>query len=294
MILKICKESILFYITRAKYLNILCAFVLFFILALCIFFVKEKKFKNNKFFNKVYLKVFLIVVIIFWIFIFISLINSSKYDSCSSRYIQNLTLNPLSSINVHKMVPISDNKIIVVGDSRMEFILNKKNELNIPNNFSFIAKSGAKIDWLENYALNKLENNLNNLDENYNYHVVVNLGVNDLNSTTSVETIAIDYFEYYKNLALKYPNIKFYALAVNPVDEKTIDSKWYGNKRNNRKIRNFNAVMNNLIEKKNLNNLSICDSYHSISFYLPDGLHYDTDTDQRIIDYIANHCVNYK
>lgn len=231
--------------------------------------------------------------ICFWIFIFISFINSSKYDSCSSRYIQNLTLSPLSTLNEHEMVPIFDNKIIVVGDSRMEFIENKKDKLNIPNNLSFIAKSGAKIDWLENYALGKLENKLNNIDENYNYHVVVNLGVNDLNSTSSVENIAGNYFNYYKNLALKYPNIKFYALAVNPVDEKTIDSKWYGNKRNNRKIRNFNAVMNSLIEKIDLNNLSICDSYHSLSFYLPDGLHYDTDTDQKIINYIANHCVNY-
>ena len=44
----------------------------------------------------------------------------------------------------------------------------------------------------------------------------------------------------------------------------------------------------------NFNNLHYCDSYHNVKFETPDGLHYDTKTDQKIIDYITNNCIDYK
>ena len=46
------------------------------------------------------------------------------------------------------------------------------------------------------------------------------------------------------------------------------------------------------ILKTNSNkNIKYCDSYNTLSFFLPDGLHYDTVTDQKIIDFIINKCI---
>lgn len=186
---------------------------------------------------------------------------------------------------------ISFNKVVIVGDSRMEFIYNKKDELDIPSNFIFDAKSGAMIEWLLEIGKPKLEDILDNRDNKYTYHVVFNLGVNDLNSSTKPEVLADDYFDVYEELVRKYSNVKFYFLSVNPIDEEAINK---GNKRTNEKIELFNTEIHQRMSELNKTNVNYCDSYNRLDFNLPDGLHYDNETDQKIIDYIARDCVQFK
>ena len=183
------------------------------------------------------------------------------------------------------------NKIIIIGDSRMELINNKRYELTIPNSIIFIAKSGAKISWLYETGLPQLYKVINQ-DEKYKYHVVFNLGVNDLNSDIDIKNLAKEYYNAYKSAIRNYKDVSFYFLSVNPVDENRIYTHFNpNNKRTNKKIKELNNYFINFINKDNLKNVKYCDSYNNLKFYLPDGLHYDTETDKKIIKYIIKECV---
>ena len=183
------------------------------------------------------------------------------------------------------------NKIIIIGDSRMDFISYKKEKMNIPSNVIFIAKSGATIEWLYNTGFPKLKEELKN-NNKYSYHVIFNLGVNDLNSDISATKLARDYYNIYNKVIEKYNNVSFYFLSVNPIDEDRI-YKYFSpyNKRTNQKIEEFNKYFINKLNKQKTDNVEYCDSYNNLKFYLPDGLHYDNKTDKRIINYIINNCV---
>lgn len=202
---------------------------------------------------------------------------------------------PLLSVNDFsaKLNDISLNKVVIVGDSRMEFIYNKKDKLDIPTNFIFDAKSGATIDWLIDTGEPKLREILDNRDTNYKYHVVFNLGVNDLNDDVVSKTIANDYLNIYKNIINDYPDINFYFLSVNPIDEDIIYDYFPG-KRTDEKIEMFNAYFGIYVQNVNDKRIKYCDSYNRLDFNLPDGLHYDDETDQQIIDYISRDCINYE
>ena len=188
---------------------------------------------------------------------------------------------------------IISNKVIIIGDSRMEFLYNRGNSIKIPSNFSFIALGGTKINWFENDALKKLDLKLKNMDKNYQYHVVINMGVNDLNDLKKAKTHADNYFYLLDKLVFKYSNVDFYFLSVNPIDDRIINRIHIPQYRTTDKINDFNSEMIRLIDKENHSNLFYCNSYDSIDFGIPDGLHYDKDTDQRIVDYIVNDCVRY-
>ena len=40
-------------------------------------------------------------------------------------------------------------------------------------------------------------------------------------------------------------------------------------------------------------NIKYCDSYNSINFEMPDGLHYNYKTDEKIMKYIIEKCIKY-
>lgn len=181
------------------------------------------------------------------------------------------------------------NKIIVIGDSRMELINNKRKRLNIPSNMEFIAKSGAKIAWLYEDGLPELFN-LIDKEANYKYSVVFNMGVNDLDSSTEAYKLADIYFKLYKKIINKYPNISFYFLSVNPVDDDVLRRNLPSQKRTNERIKEFNDYFIYKLSKQQMNNVRYCDSYNTLEFELPDGLHYSTQTDKKIIDYIIKEC----
>ena len=115
----------------------------------------------------VYKKIkFILIVISFGIFL-TCLLLVLNYP------IKNYKINILNKDYIYEL-----NKIVIVGDSRMELIENNKDKMNLPKSIIFNTRSGAKIDWLYREGIPKLYKILKN--ENYNYHVVFNLGVNDM------------------------------------------------------------------------------------------------------------------
>lgn len=178
------------------------------------------------------------------------------------------------------------NKIIIMGDSRMELIRDKRNYLNISNNISFIALSGAKIDWFLTTGVPELFKTIKN-KPNFKYSVVINMGVNDLNSEMSATKHAKDYYDYYVKIAKQLPNVDFYLLSVNPIDEVRI----FKQLRTNQRIKEFNDYLIHKVYRDQIDNIKYCDSFNNLSFVLPDGLHYDSITDQKIINFIINYCI---
>lgn len=271
-------------------------FVCYVILILCFvlyFYISQRK-NYNHYMSKSTIILFRIGVIGFLFLVLISFNDKINYNEkyCEFKIITSTTNKMNSDSNLIK--DISFNKTIIIGDSRMWLIEKARDQLNIPINFSFIAESGTKIDWLKREALPKLVNKLDTVNDGYTYHVVINMGVNDLNDNISAVKRANEYFELYNELSSKYYNVKFYLLSVNPIDESIINKIWIGNNRNNRKINAFNNEMNRLVLNSKNNNIYSCDSYHSISFKTLDGLHYELETNQNILDYIVNKCVQYE
>ena len=237
---------------------------------------------------------FVIITIFILEFIFI---DFKAKESDNPKY--SLDLKEIKTLDFDKnsiddIENVGKNVIIIVGDSRMEFLYNRGKSINIPINFKFIARGGSKIDWLNNYALEKLENKLENKYDGYKYHVVFNLGVNDLDSDDSVYLIVKNYYDIYKNLSLKYDEVNFYLLSVNPVDDYLMREYIKKQKRSLYKVNKFNDYMISLLNSDTSNNITYCDSFNNIDFGTPDGLHYDKNTDQKIIDFLVNKCIKYE
>lgn len=203
--------------------------------------------------------------------------------------------NSLSRFPKHTDIKdIAYNRVIIVGDSRMENILKRKNVIDIPVNFKIIARGGATIYWFEDDALPVLKNILDNKNSKYKYHVVINQGVNDLNlnDKKSPEYHASTYTDIFEDLIKKYKDVNFYILSVNPIDESIINDYWRQT-RTEQDVTDFNNYMIKWINKSYYKNIYYCDSFNEIKFNMPDGLHYDIETDKKILNYIANRCVKY-
>lgn len=290
MTLRFCEDDFLFYITHAKYFDILCYFIIIFLIILFLL-VKNDKFINK--FNNKTLKKSLIVLFFgmfvgFLFFLFALLLSSKTFEGCSTKYYQNIYFKLNNSIN-NKVNIINKSKIIVVGDSRMEFIEDDEDIIK-PFNLEFVAKSGMKIKWFKDYALKRVKKILKNDD--FNYYIVINMGVNDLNSDYEGDEIAESYFKLYSNLAKNYPNVKIYIMSVNPIYEDKLNIWEPSNKRTNDKIKIFNNTIKKELKKNDLNNLYYCDSYNNLNFASDDGLHYTKNTNKKIINYIVNKCIN--
>lgn len=293
MMLEICKEKFLFSIFHIKYMDILCYFIIFLCILLCLIIKNNRMVQKNNIMNSYLIFISSLLFLSFIIITIVFSINKYRLEGCYCKLSENFELEPVTNFDVHSLKDISNNKVIVVGDSRMEYIERDRNELDIPVNFSFIAKSGSKVDWFEKKAKLLLIDKLENLDNNYDYHVVVNMGVNDIDDQIDIEERSSRYFSNYKILAQKYPNVKFYILSVNPINENVLNKRLLSNQRSNQKIIRFNNKMNSLLKESDMSNVYSCDSYHTVSFNLPDGLHFDHKTDQNILDYISNKCINY-
>lgn len=238
-----------------------------------------------------YLFIFVVFVIIIVLAIFYSNIGK-KNDNIRFKE-ELIKKNEIGKNLIDKVLYKSVySKVIIVGDSRMELIEKDKKNLDIPVNYSFIALSGSKIDWLEKFAIKDLKKYLDNADSHYKYHVVFNMGVNDFEFCDNVYLKAKEYFNIYKNVALKYKNINFYLLSVNPVDEKKIFDSYRCVGRTDKKVRDFNNELKKLLARDTLKNIFYCDSYSNIKFDSPDGLHYDEKTNQNIINFISRKCLN--
>lgn len=207
----------------------------------------------------------------------------------NNAFIKKSTLKPRYNIE-NKIQDVKyKNKVIIIGDSRMTLILENQKYLNIPINFSFIALSGARIYWIKGQAVQSLIEMLDNRNHSVKYHVVLNMGVNDLNDNLTAIYHAVEYKELYTYLTNKYPDVKFYTLSVNPINEITIENKWPGQKRTNQKIERFNSYIHYSVK-----DAKYCDSNSSINFGMIDGLHYTNETNRKILNYIVNDCLEYE
>lgn len=291
MLLKFCDDNFIFYITHMKYFDILCYFIIFFLIVLCFLAQKNSffdKFKNN-FLSKVILIIGSGVFVGFLVFLFIWILSDNSFAGCMTKYNQNIYLRFKGVVN-NFTNKINSNDVIIVGDSRMSLI-NDDKALEKPSNVRFVAKSGMTIDWFENDALEKLDDIIDNDGEGY--HVVVNMGVNDLNyKQHKGDDIASNYFDLYSNLASKYPRVKIYILSVNPIDEKKINEAG-DNNRTTKKIELFNKTIQKKLIDSDKENMYYCDSYNTLDFKTKDGLHYTQDTNRKIINYIVNDCVKF-
>ena len=189
---------------------------------------------------------------------------------------------------------ITYNRVILIGDSRMENILKRKDYIDIPVNFKIIAKGGATIKWFKEEALPYLEELLDSKNSKYKYHVVINQGVNDLNlnDKKSPEYHSSTYTEIYDDLLNKYKDVDFYILSVNPIDEDVIDYYW-NQTRTEKDVVDFNKYTINWIYNTNHSNIKYCDSFNEMEFMMLDGLHYTKQTDIDILNYIVNRCLKY-
>lgn len=295
MFLEICDENWLFIISHTKYVDILCFFVMLFCIFLCVLIRNNALFKKQKNFliKKISLFIASVLFLLFLLFIFLVTLNSNKFEGCVCKTAQ-FGVFDYKKYDDSDIPRIGLNKVIIIGDSRMELINDYKDEYKIPLNYSFIAKSGAKIDWFINEAISELSEVLINRNTKYKYHIVINMGVNDINGIKDVDSRADKYFVYYKSLALKYPSVSFYLLSVNPIEKRLLKIYWPSNGTYNDDIEQFNnEIISNVKANSNLA-IDYCDSYNHIQFKTYDGLHYTKDTNQDVIDYIANKCVKYE
>lgn len=266
-------------------IELCCVVCLLILLATLITLAYGNTYKK-KYFNDKKTLFFVILILIFSLFLIIGVAAKTNSNITYNKK----TLDIVSEKSKIKKFDI--NKVIIVGDSRMEFIEQDKSELDVPNNFIIVAKGGAKIDWTAEVAIPKLKELLEK-NKKYNVHVVFNMGVNDLNYDIDIKARVDEYFELYKRVINEYKNVKFYFLSVNPVDEDIINDYW-NNIRTNDKIEEFNDITIDILSEKNYYNVTYCDSYNTIKFETKDGLHYNFDTNKRIINFINNKCVEYK
>ena len=292
MILKFCNDNLLFYITHTKYFDILCCFVIIFLISLIFLTFNNKfieKIKNSQL-KMTSIIIFLGLFVGFLIFLFAWLLNKDTFNGCSTKYYQNIYFKTQNNLN-KTVNSLKKSEVIIVGDSRMEFIEDDK-EIITPFNFEFVAKSGMKIDWFKNTAIPKVKSILKN--KSFNYYIVVNMGVNDLNSEYKGEEISKKYFELYSKLAKEYPNIEVYIMSVDPIFENKLNKWELSNKRTTQKIKLFNNTIKDELKQSNLDNLYYCNAYNTLQFESEDGLHYTQKTNRKIINYIANDCVSFK
>ena len=242
--------------------------------------------------KKYYYILFIIVLISLFYFVYDRSVNADEIVEDPNEKLVAISNNFPTKQNIKNIIY---NKVIVIGDSRMSLMRNRKNEIEIPTNFTFIADGGTKIDWFSQYATVILKKILDSKDEKIQYHILINMGVNDLDSRKKPEDISNGYYKLYYNLAKEYPTVKFYLLSVNPIDERIIYKKIGKNQlRTSAKIISYNKQLETNIIYSKVDNMKYCDSYNNLYFSSPDGLHYDSKTDEKIIDFMVNKCIIYE
>ena len=169
--------------------------------------------------------------------------------------------------------------LILVGDSRTEYMSKQTGiTANYPNTV-FIGLAGSGYDYLKNDAMPQLKRYLNN---GKRYIVVFNHGVNDLGDLSKYKSL---YSTVINNSA--YCNHRFIFMSVNPVfDGCRVDRSGSGTGTTNTKIRDFNKTM-----KSFFGAVSYIDCYSYMiktGYDSYDGIHYAPQTNKMIMQYILS------
>ncbi len=159
-----------------------------------------------------------------------------------------------------------ENNLLYVGDSRIEGMRDSLDNTNV----QYVAASSQGYSWLTSTATSELESTIKD-----GSIVVLSLGVNDLYNIDN-------YINYYKELMAKYPNNTFYVMSVNPVDDAKASAS--GDPARNSDIEEFNNKLKSAFPDKYI------DSYNAIkgSINTNDGVHYNTDTNKEINNYVTS------
>ncbi len=104
-----------------------------------------------------------------------------------------------------------DTPVIWLGDSRT---VGLQEAVEDYSEDVFIGASGEGYEWLSETGVPLLERAI---DEHPGWPVVCNMGVNDYENITN-------YLDLYENLCTLYPDVVFYFLSVNPVDDERSQS----------------------------------------------------------------------
>ncbi|WP_394924923.1 hypothetical protein [uncultured Robinsoniella sp.] len=160
-----------------------------------------------------------------------------------------------------------DNSFILVGDSRT--VAMKEAMKSSTDSTVYIAKEGEGYEWFKETGLPELKSTL---AESPTKTVVFNLGVND------VENISL-YLTLYKELVQSYPDVSFYFMSVNPVNEEKAKGI------TNAQIQNFNGSLQEIFSTRYLDcyNYMIQNGFDTV-----DGLHYTQDTSKDIHQYLMD------
>lgn len=240
------------------------------------------KFVNKRFF------VFLLLCFSVFVLIKYSVISKGKEPTS----LDEIMIRPLVSDNdISRIIDrASRSKVVVIGDSRFENITRDAYAYSIPQNFSFIAKSAMEVNWFKTDALDQLRKILDNRETGISYHIIINMGVNDIQFYRPFDESINTYLNVYSSLIKNYSDVHFYLLSINPIDEEKLIITQPYNYRTNEDIDYFN---NKLISFSNVNNITYCPANEHIDFQTDDGIHYTQATNQKIINYLARYCVKY-
>ena len=119
------------------------------------------------------------------------------------------------------------------------------------------------------------------------------MGVNDIQYSKNVDKEINYYLEEYNKLSRQYPDVLFYLLSINPINDKKLNISQPYNVRTTEMVEYFNRRLDYNIKANKSKNITYCDSYHEIYFRTVDGIHYTNKTNQNVIDYISNDCLEY-
>lgn len=166
-------------------------------------------------------------------------------------------------------------KTLYIGDSRtvgMCYSVSLKSGEDCSN-----AKESMGYDWFVNTALSTIKAKLSN-DQKYN--VVINMGTNDVGSSS----VASDYASKYNELKKSYPSANIIAVSVGPIKDGNVS--YMPGAYNDANVVKFN----NILKQKLNNDVKYCDVYSKIknSFSASDGIHYDGDTYKKIYQELNN------
>lgn len=214
---------------------------------------------------------------------------SSKSSDVEEKILENNNFSN-KNIIIDNLEKMENSEIIIIGDSRFEHIVKDRNSYEIPQNFIFIAKSAMEVNWFVDEASKKLRYILDSNDDK-KYHVVINMGVNDIQYYKNYDESINSYLNEYADLISDYPDVEFYLLSINPIVESKLIKVQPDNVRTSDDIRYFN---NRLVHFSVKERISYCDAINKIDFETNDGIHYTKKTNQDIINFILNDCVIIK
>ena len=191
--------------------------------------------------------------------------STSGYISASSVSYKNYSFN-------------SYDGLIIVGDSRTEYMSKTPNITSQYYKTTFIGLSGSGYDWLNKTAVPKLKSYLNQSSKKY--IVVFNHGVNDLENLEKYKSL-------YKNIinSSAYKRHAFFFMSVNPVfNGCRVDRNNNGTGTTNSGIVSFNSKMRTFFSSSRYIN---CYSNMMLRGYDSyDGIHYTDATNKQIMNYL--------